>query len=376
MRKIFLFLPSLMLLCHACGRPASTAQTSAPGGDTLHTQQAEGFTLIDHGTYREAVVYNPWKAGTVFARYYLVCDTAVQVPTDGVRLQVPLRRMALTSVTYVGFMSRLGTLDRVDGLCTPALVYDADLRRRVEDGFVTDLGDAFSINTERTLSLHPQAVMASGYNQTDTHMQRLAQAGVPVVYALEWMERSLLGRAEWIKFVAAFVGKEAEADSLYRETARRYGELKALAAGATDRPQVMSGSAFRGTWYMPAGDSFMTRLFRDAGAAYRYADEPGTGSLPLNMETVLMHFADADVWLNCGYNTRAELLEADPKHALFRPVQEERVYHFNRRTLPGGANDFWEGAVARPDLLLADVLAVLHPDLLPEHEPVYIGKVE
>ena len=94
------------------------------------------------------------------------------------------------------------------------------------------------------------------------------------------------------------------------------------------------------------------------------------------METVLAHFAQADVWLNCGYTSMEQLLEANPKYALFRPVHTGRVYHFNRRTLPGGANDFWESAVARPDLLLADVIATLHPDLLPGHEPVYTGKVD
>ena len=119
----------------------------------------------------------------------------------------------------------------------------------------------------------------------------------------------------------------------------------------------------------------MGQLFADAGAAYFYADDTSSGSLPLNIETVIKNFAQADVWLNCNFNSIVELQAADAKHALFRPVSLGEVYNFNKRALPSSANDFWESAVARPDLLLADVIAILHPSIWPEHELVYAEKL-
>jgi iron complex transport system substrate-binding protein len=44
--------------------------------------------------------------------------------------------------------------------------------------------------------------------------------------------------------------------------------------------------------------------------------------------------------------------------------------------LPSGANDFWESAVARPDVLLSDVIAILHPQLLQNHQLVYAKKLD
>ena len=325
----------LLLLLPSCGRQGGTAQAPAPAGDTVPLRYATGFDIVRHGHFRELLVYNPWQPGAVLARYYLVADDTTHVPPDG----------------------------------------NATLRSRAEAGDLADLGDSFALNVERALALRPQAVMASAYNQTDAHLARLSQAGIPVVYSTEWMEKSLPGRAEWVKFVAALYDREELADSLFDRVADEYERLAALARQAETRPRVMAGSDFRGTWYMPGGDSFMAHLFADAGADYFYADDPSTGSLPLNMETVLAHFAQADVWLNCGYTSMEQLLQANPKYALFRPVHTGRVYHFNRRTLPGGANDFWESAVARPDLLLADVIATLHPGLLPGHEPVYTGQL-
>ena len=69
-------------------------------------------------------------------------------------------------------------------------------------------------------------------------------------------------------------------------------------------------------------------------------------------------------------------MQVDKKHALFQPVQTGNVYNFNKRMLKSGANDYWESAVARPDLLLADVIAVLHPNLLPDHELVYTARLK
>jgi iron complex transport system substrate-binding protein len=71
-----------------------------------------------------------------------------------------------------------------------------------------------------------------------------------------------------------------------------------------------------------------------------------------------------------------ELQNADTKHTLFKAFKQKQVYNFNNRLLPSSANDFWESAVARPDLLLSDVIAILHPELLPEYKFTYAKKLE
>ena len=138
----------------------------------------------------------------------------------------------------------------------------------------------------------------------------------------------------------------------------------------------MAGSNFRGTWYMPAGRNFMAQLFADAGGSYFYANDTTAGSLPLNVESVLRDFANTDVWLNCNFSSIKELINSDAKHKLFKPVLSGQVYNFNKRLLPSTANDFWESAIARPDLLLSDVISILHPELLPGYETVYANKLK
>jgi iron complex transport system substrate-binding protein len=36
-----------------------------------------------------------------------------------------------------------------------------------------------------------------------------------------------------------------------------------------------------------------------------------------------------------------------------------------------GGNDYWESGIVHPDVILADLVKILHPDLLPDHELYY-----
>ncbi len=367
LNSILIFTFCILLSCTT--RHAKTEVTKAV--DSLKPHYAEGFTINYFTDYKQVIVFSPWVKGAVYACYYLVNDLKTKTPADGTKVLIPLKTLAATSVTHFEFLSLLGELQTVTGVCSPKIIYNPEINKRIGAKQITDLGDAFNINVEKTLKLNPNAVMMSGYNQNDPYALRVSQAGIPVIFNNEWMETSLLARAEWIKFVAAFYNKEKTADSIFTAIDKRYNEIKGKAAGVKVKPNIMAGANFRGTWYMPAGHSFMGRLFADAGANYYFANDTTSGSLPLNVETVLKNFSGTDVWLNCNFNSITDLVKADSKHALFRPVILNRVYNFNKRLLPSTANDFWESAVARPDLLLSDVIAILHPELLPGYELVY-----
>lgn len=376
MRKFIYILLVISVLCTSCNQQTKqqTNEDSQSGSVTL--KYAKGFDIKQFDHYTEVIVFSPWKAGTIYARYYLVENTETSVPADGTKIKIPLTTIAATSVTHFEFLKLLGELSTVNGVCSPNIVYNQDIVKRYKEGKITDLGEAFSINVEKTLQLKPGAVLMSGYNQNDPYAERISQAGIPVIFDNEWMENSLLARAEWIKFVAAFYNKLPQADSIFSTIDKHYNEIKLKAQSVEKKPNIMAGSNFRGTWYMPSGRNFMGQLFADAGASYYYANDTTAGSLPLNFEVVLKNFSNTDIWLNCNYNSLSELLKADAKHALFRPVKLKQVYNFNKRLLPNTANDFWESGVARPDLILSDVISILHPDLLPGYVTVYAEKLK
>ncbi|MEG2514269.1 MAG: ABC transporter substrate-binding protein, partial [Bacteroidaceae bacterium] len=174
----------------------------------------------------------------------------------------------------------------------------------------------------------------------------------------------------------AFFDKTDIADSLFQEVEQRYSNIKSKVMKIENKPSILSGQDFRGTWTMPAGKSFNAQLYREAGGQYFYENENTSGSISSTIEEALIRFSKADVWIGAQANSLKELGEIDEKYKLFKAYKERQVYNFNKRTTPAGGNDYWESAIARPDLLLADMIKVLHPTLLPEHEFFYIQKLK
>jgi iron complex transport system substrate-binding protein len=368
----FLFL-SVIPSCNMQGD-----KTAVEKADTsLLVKYATGFSISYYPNYKRVEVFNPWDKETSLGVYYLVKDSAIEVPQDGIRFQIPLKALGITSCTHIEFLNLLGVISTVKGSTTPELIYNETLQQSYRKGELVNLGDAFRINFEQLLLLNPDALMIACYgNNQDENTRRLQDAGVKLIYNNEWMEVSLLARAEWIKFIAAFYDREDIADTVFKTIENNYIRVKELASKVSRRPSIVSGGNFKGTWYMPSGKVFMSKLYTDAGGDYYYANDTTVGSLPLSFETVLLHQQHADVWLNAQVNTLKELLAQDGRHALFDAVKNKRVYNFNARSNQRGANDFWEGAVAHPDVILSDVIWALHPDLLPNYRPFYLKRLE
>ena len=371
--KHLLSILTILILASCANTPQKTESFVLSENELLPVYYAQGFDILYEDNYKTVVVYNPWTDGEIQQTYYLVNNDTVQTPSDGIKILIPIDNVVISSSTHVEFLNLLGELSTVKGVCTPHLIYNNTLRSRYTAGQIQSLGDAHNVNLEQLLHLRPDVYFAASYNQQDEQAKRLQQSGVNLVFNNEWTEQSLLARAEWIKFVAAFYDKEAMADTIFTRIEYNYQAAKAIAQSVEQKPTVMAGGNFKGTWYMPSGASYMARLFADAGADYFYKTETSTSaSLALNFETVLSNFHDADVWLNAPTTTLDALFQMDSRHRLFRSAREGRVYAFYRRTLPDGANDFWESAVARPDLVLKDLIWALHPNLLPDYTPTYI----
>lgn len=365
---------ALVLCCLSvsCNHTTSTAADTHVAGDTLHLSHATGFSIFYTDDYKKITVYNPWKQHEILECYYLVYNDSCPTPNDGIRIHIPVKRMVATSCTHIGLLDAIGCLESLAGVCSPELIYNERVRQSCANGMLANLGDAMAVNGEKTMALHPDIVMMSGYNQSGAYSTHLKRMHIPVVSTLEWMENSLLARAEWLKFMAAFYDRETLADSLFTKIQYCYDSLRTSVSSNKEKPTVMSGGNFRGTWYMPSEKGYMGGLFADAGANYFYASDTTAGSLPLGIETVLKNFSDADVWVGSPANTMDELAAMDAKHTLFKAYKDKKVYNFNARTTPTGGNDFWETGIVHPDWILADMIKVFYPELMPEHEFVFV----
>lgn len=344
--------------------------------NNIQLSYAKGFSISPRQNYTCVTVYNPWKKGEVYARYYLVKQDSISTPKDGDKIRIPLQRMAANSSTYFAFLEDLGELKVVKGVCNSNYIYNPTILNGVKKGEIQDLGNAYNNDMENLLVLKPDAMMTTAYNSVDENNKRLKKIGIHLIYNIEWQEEHILGRAEWIKFIGAFFDKTQLADSLFKVTEKRYNNLKVIASKAKKKPSVLSGQDFRGTWTMPAGISFSNELFKDANISYYYAKDKSKGSISSTIEEVLMHFNTAEIWLGVQAKTYQQLEKANKKYTLFKAYKNKRVYNNGKRCTATGGSDYWESGVAHPDRILADLIKIAHPELLPKYETYYISPLK
>ena len=373
MRYFYIIFLSIILLSSCVSNDDNTRY--ATDGTAYPIKYAHGFSIFTHDNYTEVHVLNPWDTTKTAVTYYLTHSDSVKTPDDGIRIHTPLKTVATSSVTQYEFLSLLGEIQSIKGICSPELTYNPTIDSLYKVNEITSLGDAFNINNERLITLAPDALIATFYNQNSLSDVLNNTTGIPVIYDNEWTENTLLARAEWIKFIAAFYDKLPLADSIFNDIDSSYNATLRTLKSVKNQRSVMVGNNFRGVWYMPGGNSYMGNLLRDAHASYFYLNDTTSASLSLNFETVLANFSDCDVWLNAPCNTLHELTQMDERHSLFRPVRTGEVFSFRRRTNASGAIDYWESGVAHPDIILQDVVWALYPDLLPDHKPFYIHKL-
>lgn len=339
-----------------------------------------GFSVEYHNSYKVITVATPWP-GAAEAQQYVLVQCGAPQPTDfdtAQMIEVPVQQIATMSTSYLPFLDAYGLLDRLAAVDDVTYVNNATVLAMAEAGDLVQIGYGAGVNVEQLLALAPDLVMTygSGSPEYDAHPV-LLNAGLKVAVNAEWLETSPLGRAEWGKFIALFFNKEAVAESYFADTVARYEELKAQAAAVAEKPTVLTDSEYQGSWYVAGGRSFTAQLLADAGAAYLWANDESSGSIPVAFEAVFDKAADAGFWLNVGFvNSLAELQAADERYTDFAAFQTGNVWNNNKRQNANGGNDYYESAVAQPDAVLADLIAIFHPELMPDHETVYFQQLQ
>ncbi|MBP5318744.1 MAG: ABC transporter substrate-binding protein [Paludibacteraceae bacterium] len=346
--------------------PVHTHTSPAAEGGTDSLAYARHFEITRTDSYKRITIFNPWNNLQVLDRIYLVRDSLTQVPSDGLRIQLPIRRLMIASASHIGYIEALGLLDRVVLCPDTTQIYSPALKAQVRDGQTAAFGDPYAVNTETILHTRPDLIMMIGYAGADQSTERLRSLNQPVVCNVEWTEPTILGRAEWIKLFGALFDLEALADSVFDQTAGRYHQLCERAQQAGEHPKILPGHPFRGTWYMPGGQAGMARMFADAGGSYAYSDRPEAESVGIDFETVVRDFWQADLWIGADARSMKELLGEDSRFALLKPVTDRQVYNNRLHTSATGGNLYWETTQVHPDWLLEDLIRVLHPGLLPE----------
>ena len=307
MKKLYILLcgATAALLMAAC-QGGKTAAADAEAGDTLEMKYAKLLTIVKHGDgeessdaaegidyqYAEAIIANPWKAGTMLHRYILIPkgeegdktvamlarrrSTGARCTTDTVR--TPVERSAVFIAPHCQLMYELGCQQAIRGVCDLNYINIPDVRKRAASAgnassekassgnafagnafagnasaenasaqnSIVDCGSSMAPDIERIIALKPEAILVSPFENSGGY-GKLDKLRIPLIEAADYMESSPLGRAEWMKFYGMLFGRAKNISTTAAGKASEAAAGKASEATAGKASEAAAGKASEAT---------------------------------------------------------------------------------------------------------------------------------
>ena len=401
MKKLYILLcgATVALLMAAC-QGGKTAAADAEAGDTLEMKYAKLLTIVKHGDgeeassvaegidyqYAEAIIANPWKAGTMLHRYILIPkgeegdktvamlakrrSTGARCTTDTVR--TPVERSAVFIAPHCQLMYELGCQQAIRGVCDLDYINIPDVKKRTSSAQISivDCGSSMAPDIERIIALKPEAILVSPFENSGGY-GKLDKLHIPIIEAADYMESSPLGRAEWMKFYGMLFGNEegksngisgsceSKADSLFSQIEKEYLKLKAEAGKLPKGLSILTERKTGNVWYVPGGQSTIGILLKDANARYIFSDDQHSGSLAMSPEQILAKGKQVDVWAFKYFGgaplSSSQLLQEYDGYKALAAFSQGNIYQVDTSTVP-----YFELTSFHPELLLREFIILAH----------------
>ena len=374
LKLIFLF--NLLLLC-GCKQNSSISSDSATTAKN-EIQYAKGLEIYHHKGYSILMITHPWPDAKIPFTYILqekngiIPDSLQQYP----RISVPIQSIVVTSTTHIPALELLGVENTLVGFPNTDFISSPKTRKRIDSGQVKEVGTNETLNPEILIDMSPDVIVSFGLNNSNPTLDNLQKSGLKVLLNGDWNEQSPLGKAEWIKFFGALYGLDAKAKTIFTSIEKEYQTTLALAKKATYKPTVLSGAMYQDQWFVPQGESWMALFLKESQSNYLWANTTGTGSLTLPFETILEKAQTAEFWIAPGdFSSLKEMNISNPHYAKFEAFKNKKVYSYALHKGAKGGILFFEWSSTRPDWVLKDLIAIFHPELLPNHRPYFFEKL-
>lgn len=340
---------------------------------------AKGFSIQNYNGYSVVTVKNPWPKATKTYTYILKekNGTVPDSLKQNTIISVPIKTIVVTSTTHIPSLELLDEVNTLIGFPHCDYISSEKVRARIDTGNIKELGNNQDLNTEVLLDMQPNVIIGYGIDNKNPTLDNLQKSGLKVMLNGDWNEENALGKAEWIKFFGALYGKQKQATALFTKIEKDFLKTIRIAKMAKTTPSILAGDMFEDRWYLPRGSSWGSLLLKQANGNYLWQKTSGTGSLSLSFETVFEKAKSADVWITSGqFSSLKEMTNSNPHYAEFEAFSNKNVYSFSGKKGKTGGFLYYELAPNRPDIVLKDLVKILHPELLIGYKPFFFEKLK
>lgn len=261
----------LSWLLLSCGGQSSEQGAEALQVDSTSTiVYAEGLQMISAGVVTLVTITDPTYEHSELYRYALVPRaqaSTVTIPEGYMLIETPVRRAIVMTTLQLSNFIKLDAVDRIVGMPSTRFLFNEEMRGRLSTGAAKRIGIEGNFDTELIMALEPDVILVSPFKRGGYDV--IKQLEIPLITFLGYKETSPLGQAEWLKFTAALLGLEVQAEHLFRAIESRYHKLQSLVSPTLKRPKVLSGELHGGNWYVVGGESYLRHPLHDGSLRFR-----------------------------------------------------------------------------------------------------------
>ncbi len=291
-------------------------------------------------------------------------------------LYIPANSVAVNVQHSESFLRELelaGRINAIGGLYS----YDKSMRTKALQDEIGQIGYSWHSppDIEVLLSRQPELFFMTLASMSHTEsLEKCRQLDIPTAAVFDWAEEDYLARAEWIKFYALFFNAEAKANRVFQEIENRVKALKQLASTTEKSSALWGYYTSKNRWIMQL-ESFPAQYLRDANlenvlSVNTVANANGIQSL--STEQLLVRGQEAEHWV-IGDIHGAPLPQEEIMSS-FAAWNKGQLYHNMERVDPkSNTSDWYATAIVRPDSVLADLISLVYPDVLPGYKPQFMG---
>ena len=279
-------------------------------------------------------------------------------------IQQPIESIGIYSTIDPSWLRPIGELDRI-----ASVTFDQDSWRipeiieRMESGDITYVGKNKAIDYELLQSVDPTVHLLSKTGEEDL-FPKYDELGLDFVSMGAYLEEDPRARVEWVKFAAALLNKEEEANEFFEGELARIEEVTkkiADAGGEKLKVAIVYHSPSKKIFYVNNSRGHLTETIKLAGGINHpeVLTPEKRGNTAMTDEEFYQVMSKVDVLIydninGHGVQTMEDLINTTDYMSDMKVIQEGRVWGLQR--------DFWQSADKA-----ADVIENLHEILTSPH---------
>lgn len=365
MKNICLFnLMIFILLFNSCNKGTNTPNSE----DTIEdykTQYAKGFEILKLRSNKGKIlkIKNPWQGAKNIESSIFIAANPNDLPLnfEGQILATIPNRIICTSTSHIAMLDALGVANKIVGVSGKNYISNKYICENYDK--IVDIGYDGNINYELIIASKPDIVLLFGVNGANSMESKLKELKIPFVYIGEYLEDSPLGKSEWLIPIAELTRQAEKGKKIFDEIAYKYNKLKSTIDVNDKHPNVMLNVPYGDSWFMPSSTSYAAQLIKDAGGEYVYKKNTSNQSSAIDIEEAYLLVSKSDYWFNVGMiENLTELTSLYPKFSNVTCIKNKKVYNNTKRSNINGGNDYWESGIVHPDIILNDLIQILHSE--------------